>query len=554
MLVSPRLWFPRLATLRLLSRVSRQVSGRTGSLVSSETCPLLIGQGVSGLAHSTLTAWVVAGLCLGIVACGKSADTTASGDGTGSPTVPDSVAEGPHVLLITLDTCRADRLGCYGNETVQTPHLDALAAESTLFENAFTPIPSTLPSHCSIMTGLYPAAHGVHDNGVYVLAEEADTLAECFQEKGYATGAFVSAFVLDAQFNLDQGFTTYDDEVDLPLSGDDPSKVPQNLPAGQRRWFQQLATAYQRRAPPITKRALTWLREQGDRPWFLWAHYFDPHAPYQAPGKWETKYDPNYQGAMDGTTGAFWKAVRERSLDREKDLRHMRARYDGEVSYMDEWIGELLEGVRREGLWDDTVVIIVADHGEAFGDHGQVWEHNGELYDEVMKVPFLLRRPDGVGAGTRVNGLVRTIDVAPTVLDLLGWDAWAGIQGVSLVPLTESPEAEAPGEILLEAMREKQVHTSDDESYLGLRTDRFKIILNLGKGDVLTRTEVYDMTKDPNETSPLDPSGSRQLEQHRERILKEYRAMKAARGSLATRDLEEVDYEALEQLGYISDQ
>jgi arylsulfatase A-like enzyme len=230
---------------------------------------------------------------------------------------------------------------------------------------------------------------------------------------------------------------------------------------------------------------------------------------------------------------------------------HLVARYDGEVSYLDAQLGRLLAGLQKLGRWEDTLVVVVGDHGESFGEHGvQMWEHNTTVFDEVLRVPLLLRRPDGVGAGQRVSGLVRTLDVAPTVLDWLGLPGLEGVQGRSILALTEDPGAAAPGEILIEALREKQLRPAPT-SFLGLRTERYKVVLELdAEGQVVGRA-IYDLAADPAESQP--DAGRAALpdpEAVVQRVLGEHAALVQER-SLPTRGLDEVTSEALRQLGYL---
>jgi arylsulfatase A-like enzyme len=500
--------------------------------------------------RSMLSVWLLGGAVLLAAGCG-----------------PDSATAPPgNVLLVTLDTLRPDRLACYGNPRVTTPTLDRLAREGTLFENAYSPIPSTLPSHCSIMTGAYPGHHGVHDNGVYFLEDEAVTLAERLREAGHATAAFVAAFVLDAQFNLAQGFDTYDDEMDLPLRRE--SEVPEGLDEGRRRWFVQAASSYQRRGEAVTERALEWLSENTDEPFFLWVHYFDTHQPYQAPEPFSTLYDPDYDGTMDGDAITWWhgfnrlqgraiKAVEPERSELEtrinRDHAHMVARYDGEVSYLDAQLGRLLGGIQELDRLGNTFVVVVGDHGESFGEHRvQLWEHNATVFDEVLRVPMLLRRPDGVGAGERVAGLVRTIDVAPTLLDWLGLPGLEGVQGRSLLALTEDPEADAPGEILIEALRNRQLRPVQ-QSYLGLRTERHKVVLELDAAGDVTNRRIYDLATDPGERRPdAEIEAPETRDTLAQRVLDAHAALERGR-NLPTRGLDEVDSEALRALGYLDE-
>ncbi|MEW6741473.1 MAG: sulfatase [Planctomycetota bacterium] len=498
------------------------------------------------------------------VACAALASLTT---GCEPPPSPFSSGTTANVLLVTLDTCRADRLGCYGQPRVQTPSLDRLAREGITFEQAFAPIPSTLPSHASILTGLYPAQHGLHDNGAYALEDETVTLAERLQEAGYATGAFISAYVLDRQFGLGQGFDVYDGAYDLPIVNQDPRLLKERnptLPEGLRKWLVQVALPFQRRAEQVTAAATAWLERLAARPFFLWVHYYDPHQPYQAPGRWARCYDPDYTGRMDGDMDTYFQGLRQNQIT-ARDEENMIARYDGEISYMDEWIGHLFAALESRGSWENTLIIVAGDHGEAFGEHGQIWEHNQEIFDEAVRVPLLVRRPQGEGAGRRVAGLVRTIDLFPTVLDLLGLSCDDRLPGVSLRPLMDDPQHEAPGEILLETLRYEQIFPVD-HSFLGLRTERFKLILRMGpssrspqdqaRQDRVELAELFDLESDPREISParLSPHEPMTPESAivslREQLLEMHGGLSRPPSALPLRSLDALTSDALEQLGY----
>jgi len=279
----------------------------------------------------------------------------------------------PDVILITIDTLRWDRVGCYGYTEASTPHLDRLAAEGIRFERAVTPVPLTLPSHTSILTGLLPLQHGVHNNGSYQVPGSAYTLAEHFQAAGYRTGAFVSAFVLNAQFGLRPGFEAYDDSLFNERAGTE-----------------------------TVRRALRWYHAKDRRPAFLWVHLWEPHTPWNPPLPYATMALPSG--------------------------------YDREVAAVDGAIGELLEDLRRAGRYDRSVILVTGDHGEGLGDHGEA-EHGVFLYQETTRVPFLLKKPRQQEAGRVVSQLVATIDVAPTLCELAGVEPLKGIDGQSLVAL-----------------------------------------------------------------------------------------------------------------------
>ena len=292
-------------------------------------------------------------------------------------------AKGYDLLVITMDTTRADRIGCYGYGRAETPHVDELARRGVRFAQAIAPTPITLPSHASLFTGLYPPAHGVRNNGTFALGSNQTTLAELLGAAGYATGAAVGAFVLEARFGLDQGFESYDDTV-----------VPRARGAAEH-------TFAERRAAAVTDSAIAWLGghlEGEDRkPFFIWAHYFDPHGPYRPP----EPYGERFSGSP----------------------------YDGEIAYTDAEIGRLLRFIDERGDEDRTLVLLTADHGEALGDHGET-THSILVHDSTIRIPLIFSCPslfdDAYVAGDRVVSLV---DVMPTLLSLLGVAAEQAFDG-----------------------------------------------------------------------------------------------------------------------------
>ncbi len=301
----------------------------------------------------------------------------------GGPNVP-APARPPSVLLVTLDTTRADHLGAYGFAQARTPNLDQLAAQGARFAEHVTVAPLTLPAHTSIMSGLLPPAHGVRDNGDYVVPPGVETLAERLKAAGYETHAFVSAAVLDSRYGLDQGFDSYDDEL----------------------WSEDAPKLFMIRDRPASRtadRTLAWLKSWTDggkrRPFFTWVHLFDPHEPHEA-------------------------APPDRMLSASP--------YDAEITGVDRAVGRLLEGLQAAGVGPDTLVIVTADHGESLGEHGEK-THGVFVYEATMHVPLLVRFP-GVVARTLVEAPTSAVDVVPTVLHLLGLPS-ADTQGVDLVPL-----------------------------------------------------------------------------------------------------------------------
>jgi arylsulfatase A-like enzyme/Flp pilus assembly protein TadD len=283
-----------------------------------------------------------------------------------------------NLLLITVDTLRADRLSCYDPTHVRTPVMDGLAASGTVFTRAFSHVPLTLPAHTSLLVGRTPPAHGVRDNGRFVVPDGLQTLAELLKARGYATGAFVGGYPLHSRFGLAQGFDTYDDRF---------SAAP-----GVGREFAES------RAGTVVDKAVAWTGERRT-PWFLWVHLYDPHDPYGPPQPFLSRFE-----------------------DRP---------YDGEVAYVDETLGRLFAALRDEGLLDKTVIVLTADHGESLGDHGEL-THGFLTYNPVLWVPLILSAP-GLAPG-RSDETVAHIDVFPTVCDLLSVPKPAGLEGRSLLP------------------------------------------------------------------------------------------------------------------------
>lgn len=304
--------------------------------------------------------------------------------GTGSVFGPvTALAQGQgktkmNLLLITIDTLRADSLGCYGRRGAETPNIDQLAERGTLFARAFAHTSTTLPSHANILLGVTPNSHGVHENLNFVVSGELLTLAEHLKGYGYSTGAFVGAYPLDSRFGLSQGFDFYDDGFD--------------------RIHTVNLSSLERKADAVAGAALSWLDGQVS-PWFLWIHCWDPHAPYDPPEPFKTRYS----GSL----------------------------YDGEVAYVDWALGGLFDFLKSRGLFDSTLVVFTGDHGESLGQHGEE-THGYYAYNSTIWIPLIIALPRP--ALSRVENPVCHIDIFPTVCDALGVEAPSFLQGISLLP------------------------------------------------------------------------------------------------------------------------
>ncbi|MGH7337333.1 MAG: sulfatase, partial [Myxococcota bacterium] len=336
--------------------------------------------------------------------------------------------------MSTTDTTRADHLHAYGNQSVATPALDALARDGVLFAEASTPSPATLPAHSSLMTGLYPIHHGARANGTFHLGGQVETLAERLRAAGYRTGAVISAFVLDSRFGLDQGFELYHDD----------------LSAG----IKHSPHMFRERAAELTNEpAVKWLREHPGERFFLWVHYFDPHAAYLPPEPFRSEYasDP----------------------------------YDGEIAYADSQIGALLAELDDLGVRDRTLLVYAADHGEGLGEHGED-THSLLTYDSTLHVPLLLSAPAALPRGRVIARPVSLIDVAPTVLSLLGLPRPGELDGIDLTQPALSPARS----LFFESLSTMTLHGW--APLLGVRRGDWKYVF-------APTPELYDLARDPRE-------------------------------------------------------
>lgn len=301
---------------------------------------------------------------------------------------PASPPERPNLVLVTLDTVRADRLGCYGHDAASTPAMDRLAREGVLARHAVAVAPLTLPSHASLLTGLAPPRHGVHDNADYRLPVSETTLAEHLARLGYRTAASVGAAVLSSRLGIAQGFESYHE----------PRVAEVERPAAGGVGFLGIA---ERGAKAVTDDALASLDRIAREPFFLWVHYFDPHADYAPPEPWRSRF----AGRL----------------------------YDGEIAYTDDQLGRILDALSSRGLDDRTLVVVTSDHGESLGEHGET-THGLFVYDATIRVPWIARFPGVLPMGAHYDGLVSGIDLVPSVLSLMGLPPLSGTQGTDHAP------------------------------------------------------------------------------------------------------------------------
>lgn len=362
---------------------------------------------------------------------------------------------GLNVLLVTLDTTRADRLGCYGYEKAKTPNLDFLASNGVQFLNAYCQVPLTTPSHCSILTGTYPLYHQVRNNGSYVLPAELMTLAEKLKERGLKTAAFVASFTVDSRLGLDQGFDHYDD----------------NFVEGQA--FKSLNS--ERNAERVFAVFSRWLNEIKTEQFFSWVHFFDPHLPYDPPSPFKEEFADSP--------------------------------YDGEIAYMDYYVGKVVEQLREKNLLRNTLIILAGDHGEAFGEKEEAG-HGIFLYEPTMRVPLIFYAENHLPAGVTIKPRVRLIDIMPSILEMLELPLPIDIQGTSLLPYIRGKKNDdLPSYIETFFPRENYGWSE----LKGLIDGDWKYIH-------APMEELYNLRTDPGEAQNTSPKEQKILEEKREKL------------------------------------
>jgi choline-sulfatase len=397
-----------------------------------------------------------------------------------------------NLLLVTLDTTRADRIHAYGFDGIETPNLDRLANEGVLFEEAVAPAPLTLPAHSSIFTGQFPPAHGVRDNGGFFLDEKETTMAERLQARGYATGGFVGAYVLDHKWGIAQGFQTYFDDFDLTKY--------QSLSLG----------SVDRPGNEVADRALAWLDTVRSTRFFGWVHFYDAHSPYTPPEPFKSRY-----------------AGRP---------------YIGEIAFVDSQVGRLLAYLDDHDLARNTVVIVMGDHGESLGEHGE-GTHGFFVYQATMHVPLLIRTPFDATAGRRVADTVRSIDILPTALELLGITPADRLEGTSVVPLMTGAKKELGLAAYSEAVYPRFHFGWSD--LRAITAGRYKYV-------AAPRPELYDLQQDPKEAKNIYAERQALGDRLNQELIALERRMSAS--APAPKAAVEVDPEARERLaalGYV---
>jgi len=406
------------------------------------------------------------------------------------------VAKPPNLLIITIDTLRPDHLECYGYKLIKTPRINALAADGILIENAYSPIPLTLPSHASLFTGTYPVFHGVRDFTGFTLSKERATLATMLKSAGYRTGAVVASAVLEAHWGISQGFDFYYD----------------NFPPPSTQNWQSVA---ERRGDEVVRESLRWLEKHKKEPFFLWVHLFDPHDPYTPP----PPYDRQYSARP----------------------------YDGEIAFTDENVGRIIDTLKQSGLYDNCLIVLLGDHGESLGEHGEK-THGFFIYDSTLRIPLIFKLPGAAAPrAKRVAGPVRIVDVVPTVLQVLGLSGKVRtpeVQGRSAYPALL--DKASLSNVMSQAETMLPFYHFEWSPLHSIRMGNFKYI-------DAPKPELYDTAADPGEKQNLY-AGKQAMATRLKELLRQDIARYSPRNAAANlpKDVDPATVEKLASLGYLA--
>jgi arylsulfatase A-like enzyme/Flp pilus assembly protein TadD len=400
---------------------------------------------------------------------------------------PDKSA--PNVVLITIDTLRADHLGCYGYHQIKTPNIDGLAADGTLFQRAFTVVPVTLPSHSAMLTGTYPMLSGMHDFSGNKLNAEQPTLASVLKQSGYATGAVVAAAVLDSRFGLNRGFDFYYDHFDFSRL-DEANLDEMERPGNQ-----------------VADVALDWLAKSSQKKFFLWMHLYDPHFPYRPPEPYAREYATHP--------------------------------YDGEIAFADEQVGRLLHFLKDKGLYQNTIIVLSGDHGESLGEHGEK-THGFFIYNATMHVPLMIHLP-GKSPTLQVSDPVSLVDLMPTVLAAVGVEIPAQVQGRNLLSVIRGEKTDRERSVYGETFLPR-LHFNWSE-LRGAENAKYHFI-------EAPRAELYDLAKDPGELRNLLADKKAVADEMRAQLNELIRDNSAGKELASKTGLDPALMERLKALGY----
>ena len=471
--------------------------------------------------------------------CGTDGQAVAALDFTAGPP--------PNVVLISIDTLRADALHCYGNALPTSPNMDKLAQSGVLFEDPTAPTSWTLPSHLSMLTGLSISAHGVCDDRVFQGAKaehfelpmRGTFLPEVLQQRGYETAGFYSWKYLEPEYGFGAGFDRYERVGRTVWSNPEKRAIYEAMRAEGRNdelkaWFAAEPSAFDDHAPTshlVVDETIKWLEERNADPFFLFVHLFDAHNDYLPPKGFD-QFDTDYQGPIDGSGVTARDSQVLPGMD-PRDLEHLRALYLGEVSWVDHQVGRLTEQLRAQGLADNTLIVLTADHGEEFFEHGHK-VHRTHLYRETVQVPLIMSWPGRLPAGKRVAEPVGLVDITPTVAEITNTGLPAAVSGRSLVPAMQGQST--PDVTYLTELLDFSQSETIPERLLGLRKGD-KYWIQTTKPDGTVQLVLMDLMRDPQQASwgyPIEPD-TKEWEDFRKLVDQERVFTQKERNSAAAR-------------------
>lgn len=456
----------------------------------------------------------------------------------------------PNLVLITLDTTRRDHLSLYGYNRKTTPHLDQFAHDGIVFDNAYSVSSWTLPSHASMFTGKIPTAHGASWSHWWVDSSET-MLAEILHSAGYVTAGFVSGPFLLSSLNIAQGFDYYNDQLDFAggIRNYQLVRVIKSLFPFEFRWMDG-----QRGGKELTDLALSWIQSRnGKTPFFLFLNYFDPHDPYRPPPPYDGLYGSNYRGPMNGFIRGLYsdRSTGERRIGGKngrpltpEDYQKLRDLYDGEIRFMDDQVGRLLEYFNNARMTSDTLFIIAGDHGESIGDHHLI-DHGHTLYQEQIRIPMMIVGP-GFTGGKRIQSLVRNIDVLPTLLETLRINATLRIQGKSFLPYLTNDQDDGRkyiGEVSDDPRTRVQPFQRDLKAVID---GGWKFFWSSKKAN-----QLFDLNNDPSESVDLI-SGNKYDETRFQQFLLQYLQTVEKKNASTQQNIDESTLESIKSNNYVN--
>jgi len=432
------------------------------------------------------------------------------------------------VILIVADTLRPDHLSCYGYQARTTPHIDSLAQSGAIFTQAVNSIPETGPAVSSILTALYPYRHGVRAN-VFPMPQKTRSMVQVLRDQGFKTAAFTDTFPF-RRLKILKGFDFFHRRVPVKTSEAD-----------------YVASAVD---PPVS-----WLRQNKNEKFFVLIHYYDAHLPYKPLQPSEKTQDLDYSGPYNGDMGPAMTLWDDRLEVNSEDVRYMESLYDDEIQYVDRYLGILLEELENLGIKDETLLVFTADHGEAFGEHAYYFDHGDLLYEDQIRIPLIFQYPSVVPEGSRFDLQVRSVDILPTIFQLLGQKPRERRDGVSLAPVfkgkkdllgTRFAVCESDAINFLNPNCRGYVDGVKGKHF-SIRRDGKKLIYIPGHPN--REFEFYDLESDPGETQnlmPDTPAAARELVEYLRKWLSQQSVLKSDREKL-DKQAEEI----LKSLGYI---